>query len=61
MYPRTASFAEEVAHMSYEELQKFKEAAEKLARELDTPEKAKQFLIKMGYLDPDGQVSERYR
>lgn len=47
--------------MSYEELQKFKEAAEKLMLECDTPEKKKQLLIKIGYLDPDGRVAEKYR
>ena len=36
--------------MSRKELQKFKEAAEKIARENDTPEKAKEFLVKVGYL-----------
>jgi hypothetical protein len=47
--------------MSPRDLQKFKEAAEKLDREHDTPEKARKLLIKIGYLNPDGQVSERFR
>jgi hypothetical protein len=47
--------------MSPKELQKFKEAAEKLNREHDTPEKARELLIKIGYLDPDGKVAEKYR
>lgn len=47
--------------MSPKELKKFKEAAEKLQRQLDTPEKRKAILVKIGYLNPDGQVAERYR
>jgi hypothetical protein len=47
--------------MTPKEFKKFKEAAEKLNREHDTPEKAHQLLIKIGYLDPDGQVAEKYR
>ncbi|MGA9072051.1 MAG: hypothetical protein WB424_17440 [Terracidiphilus sp.] len=47
--------------MSPKELQRFKEAAEKLDREHDTPEKARELFIKIGYLNPDGQVAERYR
>jgi len=47
--------------MSPKELQQFKEAAAKIAREHDTPEKAMQLLIKMGYLDANGEVSEKYR
>jgi hypothetical protein len=47
--------------MSPKEFKKLKEAAAKLRRELDTPEKRKAFLIKIGSLDPDGQVAERSR
>ena len=47
--------------MTPKELKKFKEAAEKLQRQLDTPEKRKAFLVKIGYLNPDGQVAESYR
>jgi hypothetical protein len=47
--------------MTPKELKQFKEAAEKLRRELDTPEKRKAFLVKIGYLNPDGQVAESYR
>jgi hypothetical protein len=47
--------------MSPRDLQKFKEAAEKLNREHDTPEKARELLIKIGYLNPNGQVAERFR
>jgi hypothetical protein len=47
--------------MTYEELQKFKEAADKIARECNTPEKARDFLIKTGFLDADGKVSEKFR
>jgi hypothetical protein len=47
--------------MTPKELKKFKEAAEKIERECNTPEKAGQFLIKIGYLNPDGQVAEKYR
>lgn len=47
--------------MSPKELKKFKEAAEKLDREHNTPEKAHELLIKIGYLNPDGQVAEKFR
>lgn len=47
--------------MSPKELQRFKEAAEKLNREYNTPEKARELFIKIGYLNPDGKVSERFR
>ena len=47
--------------MSPKEFRKFKEAAEKIDRECDTPEKARAFLIKIGYLNPDGQRAEKYR
>ena len=47
--------------MTPRELKKFKAAAEKIERECNTPEKAGQFLIKIGYLNPDGQVAEHYR
>lgn len=47
--------------MSRKELEKFKEAAAKLAREHNTPEKAREMLTKIGYLNADGQVAEKYR
>jgi hypothetical protein len=47
--------------MTPKELKKFKEAAATLRRRLDTPEKRRAFLVKIGYLNPDGQVAERYR
>jgi len=47
--------------MTPRDLQKFKEAAAKLAREHNTPEKARELLIKIGYLNADGQVAEMYR
>lgn len=47
--------------MSHKELMKFKEAAAKIAREYSTPEKAQQLLTKIGYLDADGQVAEKYK
>jgi hypothetical protein len=47
--------------MSHKELQKFKEAAAKIARENDTPEKAKAILIEIGYLNANGEVAEKFR
>lgn len=47
--------------MSRKELERFKEAAAKVAREHDTPEKARDLLIRIGYLSADGAVAERYR
>ena len=47
--------------MSRKELQRFKEAAAKIAREYDTPEKARELLTRMGYLNADGAVAEQYR
>jgi len=47
--------------MSHEELQKFKEAAAKIAREYNTPQKAREFLTRMGYLNANGEVAEKYR
>jgi hypothetical protein len=47
--------------LSYKELQKFKEAAEKIARECDTPEKVREFFVKSGYLKPNGEVAEKFR
>ncbi len=47
--------------MSRKELEKFKEAAAKIARENDTPEKAREILAKIGYLNTDGEVAEKYR
>jgi len=37
--------------MGRKELQKFKEAAAKIARDHDTPEKAREILTKMGYVN----------
>ena len=47
--------------MTPKEFKKFKEAAEKLRQKLDTPEKRRAILVKIGYLNPDGQVAEAYR
>jgi hypothetical protein len=47
--------------MSPKELKKFKEAIEKIDRENNTPEKAREYLIKIGYLTADGQLAEKYR
>jgi len=47
--------------MTPKEFKKFKEAAEKLDREHNTPEKARKLLIETGYLTPDGKVAEKYR
>jgi hypothetical protein len=47
--------------VSRKELQKFKEAAEKIARENNSPEKARELLTKIGYLNADGAVAEKYR
>jgi hypothetical protein len=43
------------------ELKKFKEAIAKIDREVNTPEKARECLIKIGYLTTDGQLAEKYR
>lgn len=47
--------------MTPKQLKKFKEAAARLRLKLDTPEKRKALLVKIGYLNPDGQVAEGYR
>jgi hypothetical protein len=47
--------------VSPKEFKKIKEAVEKIDREYNTPEKAREWLIKIGYLNPDGQVAEKYR
>ncbi|HEX7727574.1 MAG TPA: hypothetical protein VF392_00955 [Terracidiphilus sp.] len=47
--------------MSHKELMKFKEAAARIARECNTPAKAQAFLTKVGYLDANGQVAEKYK
>jgi hypothetical protein len=47
--------------MSRKELQKFKEAAAKMAREHNTPQKAREILTKIGYLNDNGEVAEKYR
>jgi hypothetical protein len=55
------SFCDVEGGMGQKELQKFKEAAAKVAREHDTPEKAREILTKIGYLNSKGEVSEKYR
>ena len=47
--------------MSHYELQKLKEVAEKWLREYNTPEKARELLIKTGYLKADGQVADQFK
>jgi len=47
--------------MSRDEFEKFKQAAAKIASEHDTPEKAKEILIRIGYLDANGEVAAKYR
>jgi hypothetical protein len=47
--------------MTPKQLKKFKEAAEKLEREHNTPEKARELFIKIGILNSDGTVAEKYR
>jgi hypothetical protein len=47
--------------MSHKEFLKFKEAIAKIDRECNTPEKAREILVRIGYLSPDGQVADRYR
>lgn len=47
--------------MNPKEFKRFKEAAEKIVHQYNTPEKAREWLIKIGYLMPDGQVAEKYR
>ena len=45
------SSIEQEGAMGRKELQKFKEAAAKIARDHDTPEKAREILTKMGYVN----------
>jgi len=45
--------------MSPKEFKKFKEAIAKIDREYNTPEKAREWLIRIGYLNSDGQVAEK--
>jgi hypothetical protein len=52
MYSYTEEF------MSQKEFEAFKEAAANIELECDTPEKVREVLIEVGYLDPDGQVVE---
>jgi hypothetical protein len=47
--------------MNPKEFKRFREAAEQILREHDTAEKAREFLIQIGYLNPDGQVAEHFR
>jgi hypothetical protein len=47
--------------MSRKELQRFKEAAAKIERESNTPQKAREILTRIGYLNADGEVAEKYR
>jgi hypothetical protein len=58
---RSQSSAGREGEMSPREFQKFKEAAAKIDREYSTPEKAREWLIKIGYLNPDGQLAEKYK
>jgi|WetSurMetagenome_2_1015567.scaffolds.fasta_scaffold815090_2 hypothetical protein len=43
--------------MTPKELKKFMEAAKILRSRLNTPEKRKALLIKIGYLNKDGQIA----
>jgi len=47
--------------MTRYELQKIKEAAARFERECNTPEKIKAHLIKIGYLNEDGEVAQKHR
>jgi hypothetical protein len=56
-----SAFMKDGGTMTPKQLKKFKEAAARLRLKLDTPEKRKALLVKIGYLNPDGQVAEGYR
>jgi hypothetical protein len=58
---KSVHLIEKEGGVSPKEFKKFKEAVEKIDREYNTPEKAREWLIKIGYLSPDGQVAEKYR
>jgi len=48
--------------MSDEDLQKTRDALAALQKELtSSPEKARAFLVKYGFLTPDGELTEPYR
>ena len=48
--------------MSNEDLKETVEAAKKLSEELvASPEKARAFLVEMGLITPDGQLTENYK
>jgi hypothetical protein len=47
--------------MSHKELERFKAAAAKISRDYNTPEKAREWLIRIGYLNANGQLAEKYR
>jgi hypothetical protein len=47
--------------MSHKEFLKFKKAIAKIDRECNTPEKAREILVRIGYLNADGQLTEKYR
>jgi hypothetical protein len=47
--------------MSHKDFLKFEEAIAKIDREYNTPEKAREWLIKLGYLAADGQIAEKFR
>jgi len=47
--------------MSHKEFLKFKKAIAKIDRECNTPEKAREILVRIGYLNADGQLAEKYR
>jgi hypothetical protein len=42
--------------MSLKELEAFKQAAAEIERECNTPQKVREILIEVGYLDVDGRV-----
>lgn len=47
--------------MGHKDFEKFKEAADKIERESNTPEKALEMLVKSGYLDADGGVAAKFQ
>jgi hypothetical protein len=54
--------ADEGDEMSDEDLQKTRDALAALQKELtSSPEKARAFLVKYGFLTPDGELTEPYR
>jgi hypothetical protein len=48
--------------MSNEDLKEMREILEKFEREVvSSPEKSRAFLIKYGFITPDGEMTEHYR